>query len=51
MLNVPENSIDQPMCGDGIVDGDVIGYRVKFRQRRFGPDYLSHRVMRFLACA
>src|SRR5271165_5834597 len=49
LLNVPENAPHPITRGDGIVDGDIVGYRVKIVEGWLGPDYFSHRAKRFFA--
>jgi len=49
LFDMFEDSLDQTARGLGVVESDIICDRVKVGQRRLGPDYLSHRAMRFFA--
>ena len=51
LVYVPEYFPNEPPCRFRIVQRDVIGDGVQIAERRFGPDYFSHRAMRFLASA
>lgn len=49
--NVPDDALDEVTCRDGIVQGDVVGYRLEVAQSGLCPDYFSHRDRRRLAWA
>lgn len=48
MLN---DTVDERSCRGRIVQGDVVGYRLKIAESGFRPDYFSHRDRRCLAWA
>ena len=51
LFDVLEYTLHQVARRCGIVEGDVIGYRVEIVECGLSPDYFSHRAMRFFALA
>jgi hypothetical protein len=51
MLHAVEDPPDKPFCRNRIIQGNVVGDLVELLQRRIGPDYSSHRAIRFFASA
>jgi len=51
LFDMFENSLDETARSLGVIERNIIRDRVQISQCRFGPDYLSHRAMRFFASA
>ena len=51
LTHMSKHALDQNFRRVRIVQGDVVGDCIKVAKRRIGPNYFSHRFMRFLACA
>jgi hypothetical protein len=51
LFDMFENSLDETARSLGIIERNIIRDRFQISQCRFGPDYLSHRAMRFFASA
>ncbi len=51
LLDVLKDSLHKTARCLRVIQSDVIGNRLEVMESRFGPDYVSHRAMRFLASA
>ena len=51
LFDAREDTLNERPCGLDIVECDVVGDGIEIAERRFGPNYLSHRAMRVLAFA
>lgn len=51
LVNMAEHMADEPACGFGIVQCNVVCDGVQIAQCRLGPDYFNHRDIRALAWA
>jgi len=51
LFDMLENALDEMARGLRVVESDIIRDRIQIRQCWLGPDYSSHRAMRFFASA
>lgn len=51
LLHVPKHPLNPSLGGGGFIESDVVRNGVQVAERRFGPDYFSHRDIRLRASA